>query len=172
MSLADRIVIMHAGVLQQVGSPEEVYAHPANLFVAQFVGSPVMNVAPATVQESGGKAEIRLPGQEGSFVFPKELIAQLNGAGAKADGTTLGIRPEGVLVAHEKADGFVPVEAHIIEPLGSYDIVDLAVGSQMLRARTRSGFVAKAGDRVFARIDPTQAHFFDTESGKSLGVRL
>ena len=172
MSLADRIVIMHAGVLQQVGSPEEVYAHPANLFVAQFVGSPVMNVAPATVQESGGKAEIRLPGQEGSFVFPKELIAQLSGAGAKADGTTLGIRPEGVLVAHEKADGFVPVEAHIIEPLGSYDIVDLAVGSQMLRARTRSGFVAKAGDRVFVRIDPEQAHFFDTESGKSLGVRL
>ena len=153
MSLADRIVIMHEGVLQQVGSPSDVYAHPENLFVAQFVGSPVMNVAPATVQESGGKAEIRLPGQEGSFVFPKELVAQLNGAGAKAD-------------------GLVPVEAHIIEPLGSYDIVDLAVGSQMLRARTRSGFVGKAGNRVFARIDPAQAHFFDTESGKSLGVRL
>ena len=85
---------------------------------------------------------------------------------------SLGVRPEGLVVTHEAADGFLPAEAHIIEPLGSYDIVDLAVGSQILRARTRSGFVGKAGDRVFARIDPAQAHFFDTESGKSLGVRL
>ncbi len=53
MSLADRIVIMHEGVLQQVGSPDEVYSHPANLFVAQFVGSPVMNVAEASVTENG-----------------------------------------------------------------------------------------------------------------------
>ena len=68
--------------------------------------------------------------------------------------------------------GYMPVEAHIIEPLGAYDIVDLKVGSQMLRARTRSGYVAQAGDRVFARIDPAQAHFFDADSGNSLGVRL
>ena len=74
-----------------------------------------------------------------------------------------------MLVAREAADGYLPVEAHIIEPLGSYDIVDLKVGSQMLRARTKSGFVAKAGDQVFARIDPAQAHFFDTASGKFAG---
>ena len=63
------------------------------------------------------------------------------------------------------------VEAHIIEPLGSYDIVDLKVGDQMLRARTRAGYVGRAGDRVFARIDPTHAHFFDA-GGQSLRVRL
>ena len=56
MSLADRIVIMHEGVLQQIGSPAEVYAHPANLFVAQFVGSPVMNVADATVSRERRQA--------------------------------------------------------------------------------------------------------------------
>ncbi|RUU75072.1 ABC transporter ATP-binding protein, partial [Mesorhizobium sp. M7A.T.Ca.TU.009.01.1.2] len=59
-----------------------------------------------------------------------------------------------------------------VEPLGSFDIVDLKVGSKMLRARTKSGFVAGPGQKVFARIDPAQAHFFDTASGKSLGVRL
>ena len=74
--------------------------------------------------------------------------------------------------AREPQQGYLPVEAHIIEPLGSYDIVDLKVGSQMLRARTRSGFVPQAGERVFARIDPAQAHFFDKASGNSLGVRL
>ena len=170
MSLADRIVIMHEGVLQQVGSPEEVYAHPANLFVAQFVGSPVMNVAPATVSQDGDTARVAVGGAQG-FAFPSALLSRLNGhAGSSA--LTLGIRPEGVLVKREAADGYLPVEAEIIEPLGAYDIVDLRVGSQMLRARTKSGYVAGAGDKVFARIDPTQAHFFDGASGTSLGVRL
>ena len=174
MALADRIVIMHEGVLQQVGSPEEVYASPANLFVAQFVGSPVMNVAPAFLSEAGGAARVRL-GQGGTqagdgFAFPRDLLGRLNGQAAK--GLTLGIRPEGVEVRTEPADGFLPVEAHIIEPLGSYDIVDLKVGDQMLRARTRAGYVARAGTRVHARLDPAQAHFFDTATGKNLGVSL
>ncbi len=77
-----------------------------------------------------------------------------------------------MLIAHEAKDGYLPVHAHIIEPLGSYDIVDLKIGEHMLRARTRSGFVPNAGERVFARIDPAQAHFFDKTSGNSLGVRL
>ncbi|MBL8578222.1 MAG: ABC transporter ATP-binding protein [Mesorhizobium sp.] len=170
MSLADRIVIMHEGVLQQVGSPEEVYQHPQNLFVAQFVGSPVMNVANASVSESAGKASVTAEGATQGFPFPNELLAKLNGSAGKP--LSLGIRPEGVIVAHEAADGFVPAVAHIIEPLGSYDIVDLKFGEHMLRARTRSGFVAGPGAQVFARLDPTQTHFFDAASGQSLGVRL
>ncbi|THF55120.1 ABC transporter ATP-binding protein [Ollibium composti] len=170
MSLADRIVIMHEGVLQQVGTPEEVYRQPANLFVAQFVGSPVMNVADTTVSEQAGQVSVAVGGAEKGFAFPGELLARLNGhAGG---GLKLGIRPEGVLVAREATDGFLPVEAQIIEPLGSFDIVDLKVGGEVLRARTKSGFVARAGEKVFARVDPAQAHFFDTASGKSLGVAL
>ena len=68
--------------------------------------------------------------------------------------------------------GYMPVEANIIEPLGSFDIVDLKVGSKMLRARTKAGYVSGPGEKVHARVDPEQAHFFDTASGKSLGVRL
>ena len=64
----------------------------------------------------------------------------------------------------EPADGYVPVEAHIIEPLGAYDIVDLKVGSQFLRARTPSGFVRGPATTVWARIDPTQTHFFDNST--------
>ena len=168
MSLADRIVIMHEGVLQQIGSPSDVYSYPSNLFVAQFVGSPVMNVAP--VELKGG--EVIVGGASRGFEFPGELAPIIDAAGGKDGSLTLGIRPEGVLVSLTAKEGYLPVDVHIIEPLGSYDIVDLQVGSQMLRARTRSGFVGKAGDKVFARIDPAQAHFFDTASGKSLGVRL
>ncbi|MCA0011109.1 ABC transporter ATP-binding protein [Mesorhizobium sp. B292B1B] len=170
MSLADRIVIMHEGVLQQVGSPDEVYSHPANLFVAQFVGSPVMNVTDAAVAEKASSASVTLGDAPTGFEFPRALLSKLNGhAGGRL---ALGIRPEGVLIRREAAEGFMPVETQIVEPLGSFDIVDLKVGSKMLRARTKSGFISGPGERVFARIDPTQAHFFDAASGKSLGVRL
>lgn len=171
MSLADRIVIMHEGVLQQVGTPDEVYSRPANLFVAQFVGSPVMNVVEAQVSAGDGPASVRLGGAEQSFEFPQALHAALNGH-ASGDKLMLGIRPEGILVRQDAAQGFLPVEVQIIEPLGSYDIVDLKVGKSMLRARTRSGFVGGPGAKVFARIDPAQAHFFDAASGQSLGVSL
>ncbi|HKJ62061.1 MAG TPA: ABC transporter ATP-binding protein, partial [Hyphomicrobiales bacterium] len=75
MSLADRIVVMHEGLLQQVGSPEEVYAHPENLFVAQFVGSPVMNVAPAHVREESGAVSVAVDAAAPGFAFPRELLA-------------------------------------------------------------------------------------------------
>jgi multiple sugar transport system ATP-binding protein len=167
MSLADRIVIMHEGVLQQVGSPAEVYSRPANLFVAQFVGSPVMNVAEAKLATGAEGARIVLEGAAEGFAFPESQLPKSGGIAAGGE-FLFGIRPEGVQVRLQETPGFIPVEAHLIEPLGSHDIVDLAVGPQMLRARTRSGFVARPGERVFARIDPAQAHFFDRTGGLSL----
>jgi multiple sugar transport system ATP-binding protein len=163
---------MHEGMLQQVGTPEEVYGYPSNLFVAQFVGSPVMNIAEASVSEADGRASVAVAGDAAGFAFPRELLPRLQAAQAPRDGLSLGIRPEGVLVSREAAPDYLPVEAHIIEPLGAYDIVDLKVGSQTLRARTRAGYVAGPGAQVFARIDPAHAHFFDRASGRSLGVRL
>ncbi len=64
------------------------------------------------------------------------------------------------------------MEAHIIEPLGPFDIVDLKFGKQMMRARTPSGYVAKAGDVVWAKLDETQTHFFSTRTGESLQIQL
>ncbi|HEY9011883.1 MAG TPA: ABC transporter ATP-binding protein, partial [Devosia sp.] len=162
MSLADRIVVMNEGVLQQVGTPSEVYLYPANLFVAQFIGSPVMNIAQTVVKESDGAAQVVL--QSETFEMPREVLAMLQGKGA-GDELSLGVRPEGVLVSREDQPGYRPVEAHIIQPFGGFDIVDLKVGGQTLRARTAAGYVGKAGDRVWAKIDPAQAHFFDTRSG-------
>jgi len=109
-------------------------------------------------------------GAASGFEFPRTLLSKVNGhAGGQL---ALGIRPEGVLIRREAAEGFMAVETQIVEPLGSFDIVDLKVGSNMLRARTKSGFISGPGEKVFARIDPTQAHFFDKASGKSLEVKL
>ncbi|KQV70400.1 ABC transporter ATP-binding protein [Rhizobium sp. Root1220] len=172
MSLADRIVIMHEGVLQQIGSPTEVYSRPANVFVGQFVGSPVMNMTEASVKEHAGQLRVQVPGATDGFTFPSALANSLSAQKGENGNLTLGVRPEGVLVSREAREGYIPVEAHIIEPLGSHDIVDLRVGTQTLRARTKSGFVARAGDPVWARIAPDQAHFFNTATGMSLGIRL
>ena len=88
------------------------------------------------------------------------------------DELAVGVRPEGVLVERQATDGYIPVEAHIIEPLGPYDIVDLKFGKQLLRSRTASGYVDKAGDVVWARLDEKQTHFFLRRTGESLGIRL
>jgi multiple sugar transport system ATP-binding protein len=172
MSLADRIAVMDGGVLQQVGTPTEVYLHPVNLFVAQFVGSPVMNIANATIRSEGGRTKVVLGEDHGEFDFSDELGKRIGASPDKGTDLTVGVRPEGVLVAREPAAGYIPVEAHIIEPLGAYDIVDLKIGGGLLRARTQSGYVGRPGDRVFARLDPAQTHFFNTQSGQSLNIRL
>lgn len=77
MSLADRIAVMNEGVLQQVGSPSEIYLHPSNLFVAQFVGSPVMNVAPAALRTGADATSVTLGGADDAFDFPSELAAMV-----------------------------------------------------------------------------------------------
>jgi multiple sugar transport system ATP-binding protein len=162
MSLADRIIVMHDGLLQQVGAPDEVYLHPANLFVAQFVGSPVMNVTDVAVQGQDTDAVLRIGGADG-FRVPSALVSHLNGAPTK-----LGIRPEAVLLSHEPRDGFVETETTNIEPLGSHDIVDVRIGQATLRARCESGFARGDNERVWVNLDPHRAHFFDANSGQAL----
>jgi multiple sugar transport system ATP-binding protein len=131
-----------------------------------------MNIVNASVAAENGVAHVTVEGAAEGFAFPPELLSKLEEHRYVNGNLALGVRPEGVLVRHDAAYGYLPVEAHIIEPLGSHDIVDLKVGRQMLRARTRSGYVKSAGDRVFARIDPSHAHFFDNASRNSLGVVL
>ncbi|HWA13459.1 MAG TPA: ABC transporter ATP-binding protein [Burkholderiales bacterium] len=172
MSMADKIAIMNEGVLQQVGTPTEVYQHPANLFVAQFIGSPIMNVVNGAVRPANDGTQVILGEDDASLVFPRQLHPMIVERRHAEDELAIGVRPEGVLVERVQTPGYLPVEAHIIEPLGPFDIVDLKFGRQMLRARTPSGYVGKAGDVVWARLDETQTHFFSTRTGESLNIHL
>jgi hypothetical protein len=81
-------------------------------------------------------------------------------------------RPEGVLVSRSDQPGYRPAEAHLVQPFGGFDIVDLKVGNRIIRARTAAGYVGRAGDAVWTRLDPAHAHFFDNRSGSSLDIRL
>jgi multiple sugar transport system ATP-binding protein len=144
MALADRVAVMNDGVLQQVGAPSEVYLDPANLFVAQFVGSPVMNIVPVEIADGDGGASVGVGGGH-AFDFPASLRGRIDAALPTGHELVMGVRPEAVQVARDQAPGLRPLEAHFIEPLGAYDIVDLKLGERYLKARTASGFVRAPG---------------------------
>lgn len=158
MSLADRIVVMHGGLLQQVGAPEEVYNRPANLFVAQFVGSPVMNVSDVALEGAG----VLGFGQGQGIAVPPGHVGHLPTRPVK-----LGIRPEAVILAHGPGEGLVETQTTNVEPLGSHEIVDVRLGDTTLRARVEPGF-AHDGQRVWVGLDPERAHFFDAATGMAL----
>ena len=166
MSMADKIGIMNDGLLQQYDSPTTVYDRPANLFVAQFVGSPIMNVVDCECQFSAAGTEVRLAGMTQPFVLGPGAAEPL--AGHDGEALALGIRPEAVSVALTPALGHVAAKVHLIEPLGAYDIVDIAIGEATLRARTASRFVRAQGDPVWLKLDEARTHFFDKRSGLRL----
>jgi multiple sugar transport system ATP-binding protein len=124
------------------------------------------------LQANGGSTKLALGGGAEVFDFPQDLPQRIAGASYSEPDVTIGIRPEGVLLERQPTPGYRPVEAHIIEPLGAYDIIDLKVGDQLLRARTASGFVDRPGDRVWAKLDAAQTHFFSSRTGESLEIRL
>jgi len=166
MSMADRIAIMNEGILQQVGSPTEVYSWPANLFVAQFVGSPIMNVSNCRVEAADSISKVRLDGMESPFHFGGEAHQRIAAAGH--DEIALGVRPEAVLVKRTEQPGYVRGEVHLIEPLGACDILDIGIGKAVIRARTESRFVTRLHESVWVQLDEARTHFFDKRSGLAL----
>ena len=171
MSMADKIGIMNDGVLQQYDSPTRVYDAPANLFVAQFVGSPIMNVIDCQCERKDDGLRLRLPGMQDGFALGPRAAAQLAGPGS--DELALGIRPEAISVARSAGPGAIQAQVHLIEPMGAYDIVDIAMGAAngggaVLRARTASQFVRAQGDPVWLTLDDARTHFFSRKSGQRL----
>ena len=171
MSMADKIGVMDDGVLQQYDSPTKVYDEPANLFVAQFVGSPIMNVVDCEVTSTG----LRLTGMSEGVPLGPRAAAKLHGVRMAADELMLGIRPEAIAVSRTPLAGAIAARVHLIEPMGAYDIVDIVTATghdtgATLRARTASQFVRSQGEPVWLSLDDARTHFFNKRSGQSLRV--
>ena len=153
MTMGDRIAIMNAGILQQVGTPGDIYDHPANLFVAGFIGSPTMNFVPATTQNGSAKAsgfEVKLP---------KPVSA------AKG---TLGFRPEAVTDRVVEGSPSMEMKVDVVERLGSDQFLYGQVGSDQVTARVDPRMAVQPGDKVRLGLDVRTLHFFDAESEKAL----
>jgi multiple sugar transport system ATP-binding protein len=165
MSMADRIVVLERGTVQQVDTPETVYNRPANLFVAGFVGSPRMNFIDCQLDPAAHS----LVSRDGAWTLPlgPAQMERLERQPARGD-YVLGIRAEDIQLSPEPEAGTVPCLLYVVEPLGDRTIVDIQVGRERLKVKVSAAFAGKSGDSFFVRIDPALIHLFDRTSGTSV----
>jgi multiple sugar transport system ATP-binding protein len=156
MTMADRIVVMHDGLVEQIGTPLELYDRPDNLFVASFIGSPAMNFL---------KGRIKANGTAG-FEGPRGVALPLTTAPANADGrpAVYGIRPEHFAIADDGAEA----EIVVVEPTGSETQVFAKLGGEEVVAVFRERHQFKPGDKIRLKPDSNLVHLFDETTGKRL----
>ena len=153
MTMADKIVVMHDGIIEQMGAPLDLYDKPANLFVAAFIGSPSMNLLKGKITPGGFETE-------GGVVWP----IGLRPANADSRPAVFGIRPE-----HIHLDpGGLEAEVVVIEPMGSETQVVVRCGGQSLTCVFRERITAKPGETIRITPDIQVTHLFDAETGKRL----
>ena len=153
MTMADRIVVMHDGIVEQIGTPLELFDRPGNLFVAQFIGSPSMNVLEGKLH--GGSVEAL----GARWPLPAGV-----GRSSEGLGVHYGIRPTDL----QLADTGIPARVVVIEPTGAETELLLEVGGQQLVLVMHGRTEAKPDDTVFIALDATKAHAFDGKSGARL----
>jgi len=158
MTMADKIVVMKDGVVEQIGDPLTLYDQPNNVFVAGFIGSPAMNMIPGTARSSGGTVEVEF---DGGVRLPMPISARAS------DGQRVlyGMRPEHCLL--DGGAGF-PAEVVVVEPTGADTQLYCRFNGQELTSLARDRVSCRAGDRISLKPDLARAHLFDAESGVRL----
>jgi multiple sugar transport system ATP-binding protein len=160
MTMADRIVVMHDGRIEQIGTPLDLYDRPGNLFVAQFIGSPAMNVVEGTVRRAGGAAHVET---EGGARWPL-----VGGPGADGQAVSYGIRPEHLTLA--SGGSGVPGEIIVVEPTGAETELLIQTGQAQVILVTHGRPDVNPGDRVGISVAPGKVHVFDQGSGARLSA--
>jgi len=168
MTMGDRIVVMHAGLIQQIGSPLELYDHPANKFVAGFIGSPAMNLFEAELNGSGDGVSLKT----GDFRLdlPSDKISHIQDYNEKK--VIVGIRPEDFKLADEHSPGkTIPATVEVVEPIGNETYVNVDAGNVMLTAAV--GRRAKIKPHISLNLVPIfdNIHLFDIRSEKSILIK-
>ncbi len=168
MTMATRIAVMDEGVLQQVGTPRELYETPANLFVAGFIGSPAMNFFDVVVWSESGS--IRLDAGPFSLLAPDHLAGRLAIYAGRT--VTLGIRPEDIHDPEFPRPGITAAEVDMdvdaVEPMGSETVLHLVAGDLTIVARVDPRTSARAGQRLRVLFDLAHLHAFETETGLAI----
>ncbi len=147
MTLADRVVVMKQGIVQQVGSPTDIYDHPANTFVASFIGSPAMNLMDGTLAD-------------GTFTADHVSIPGLSAPDGKI---TLGFRAEDAEVV--KSGGQINAPIYSLELLGEATMVTVRIGGSLIAVKTDKTFRADIGETVSIKITKENCHLFDAQTG-------
>jgi multiple sugar transport system ATP-binding protein len=155
MTMADRIVVMHDGVVEQVGEPLDLYDNPANLFVAGFIGSPAMNFVNATIKRNGGAP---------SAVAPDGTVLPLSPQAGGRDGQKVvyGIRPEHLDLTD---GGGLPSEVVVVEPTGADILVFTHMAGQEVAVVFKERHKFRPGDKISLTPHPGTIHLFDQATG-------
>ena len=167
-ALGDKVVVMDVGHIRQVGSPQDVYRHPADLFVAGFIGTPPMNFIECHLERQESQAILQnthfsltakpgLAARAASVPEGKELI--------------LGVRPEHIRVKPQPQESATPAEVYVLEPHSNELVLDLKMGDQIIKARndkSEMGFRPKVGQQVWMEFLQEAVHLFDKETEKRL----
>jgi len=162
MTMGQRIAILHRGVLQQVGTPAEIYAHPANTFVATFIGAPGMNVVATGTRRQDAKVSEQVPDAK----TPRGAEAPEHGRGVVH---SVGFRPEDARLVASDAGDFAGVVA-LVEPLGPEALVHVRLDAgETAVARVREGRVPAVDERVGLAVPPEKLHAFGAD-GRRLGA--
>lgn len=171
LTLGDRIAILRDGILQQVASPMELYARPANRFVAGFIGSPAMNFFQGSLRPADGEAQA-----DGGFIFNGSgMSVAVRCDASPAERVILGVRPHHLEVVgpgEGKAEAELRAEVAVVEPMGNEQIVYATLsGGERLVAIAPPEPPLKQGEVVTIRVRSDAAHIFDAETGTRLGCR-
>ena len=167
MAMADRIAIMNLGVLQQVGTPDEVYTHPANLFVANFIGSPSMNFINCVYEASSRSVRIPVNGEDLLYRLPEDIKQSLVDL---IDGKelVLGVRPEDVNIFTEPIQEGIEFKYILLEALGSENIHHLGHSELFLISRTSPADIYQDGQTLWVSFEHNGIRIFDRETGEAI----
>ncbi len=169
MTLAQRIVVLSAGRIMQVGTPDEIYHRPRSRFVAGFTGSPPMNFLPGRIAESAGAVAVTFGEGGAALALPPARSGRWRALAGRE--VTLGIRPEDIRLARAaESDQALDARIVVVEPLGAETLLTLAARGVEFVARVDPDASLAAGAALSAWIDMTKLHAFDPESGDVLSA--
>ena len=168
MSMADRIAVMSGGKLAQVADPLTIFDHPADQFVAGFIGTPPMNFLDCTYQKKGEESYLQLPTVK---LMIDTDIAKIIEEQAKGQELIIGTRPQDIRIAEKKAsDEDFEIEIYAVEPLGTETVIDICYVAcgLVFKATIARRFKANIGDMMWASLDKQRIHIFDKSTQKAL----
>lgn len=168
MTMATRIAVMKDGILQQIDSPQNLYDHPGNVFVAGFIGSPSMNFFDATLVDQDGKLVV----DGGSFRLPVPDSKKATYAPHKGKKVVFGIRPEDIYASQYAAPGIIPApltaEVDVTELMGNEIFLYLLTGKKSFIARVDPRTHTRPGDNIDLTVNMDNMHIFDPQTEKTL----
>ena len=164
LSMADRIAVMHEGVLQQLDTPQDIYNNPINEWVAGFVGEPPMNLFDCEIASRDGK--LFVDHANFSMLLGEKQTSILSQSQATGK-IRVGIRPDEIAINTNPVDNSVPGKILVTEPLGGDMLVDITMGEHKLMVKTKPDFRGTMGEECYIVFDTNRWHLFDIGSGKA-----